>query len=313
MIAPRTISRLVRCYPPAWRSRYGEELEVLLLDSSAAEGIPWRTQVDVVLAGGRERLRAAEFGDGGVPADRARAGALLVLCAWALFIMAGAAVQKVSEHWQAAMPAASRALPSAAFDVLVVAAVGASALVASGIAASLPTLARFLKDGGGATIRRHALGAAVLSAAALAATVVLVMWARGLTGSERAGHDGRYAAGFVGWALLVTACLGAWTVLAVTTARRLPLPVATLALLARLACAVAVAMSVMSAATVVWWAALANAAPWFLSGRPAGVAGSPFVPQLAAAAALMVLATVLGGAGARRAMRALPALNRPAS
>ena len=50
-------------------------------------------------------------------------------------------------------------------------------------------------------------------------------------------------------------------------------------------------MGVMTAATAVWWASLADAAPWFLAGWP---------PQLMAATALMVLATtVLGATGPR--------------
>jgi len=295
----------MRCYPSTWRARYGEELEALLVETSADGRISWRTQIDVAIGGGREWLRAAGLGDAGTPADRARAGALLALCAWALFVIAGSGVQKVSEHWQSAT---GGALPSAAFDVLVATAVGASLLVATGMAVTLPSFARFLRDGGWPTIRRRALAAAFVSGATVGVTVGLVVWAHRLTGNERAGQDAGYAVAFVLWALLVIACLGAWTVAAITTARRLRLPAATLGLQARLACAVTVAMGLMTVATVVWWVALADAAPWFLAGRPAGAAGSPFAPQLVAAAGLMVLATALSAAGAQRAVRALPAL-----
>jgi hypothetical protein len=61
----------------------------------------------------------------------------------------------------------------------------------------------------------------------------------------------------------------------VATARRLRLRAATLRVEAWLADAVTVAMAVMTVATVVWRAALANAAPWFLAGKPVGSSASP--------------------------------------
>lgn len=110
------------------------------------------------------------------------------------------------------------------------------------------------------------------------------------------------------WALLVIVGFAAWTAAAVTTARRLRLSAVTLALQARLSCAVTVAMGVMTAATLVWWAALAHAAPWSLAGRPPGEVASPVVPQLVVVCAVMACATLLGAVGAQRAIRALPAL-----
>src|SRR5204863_5952572 len=85
---------------------------------------------------------------GGTPAERMRGGTLLVLCAWGLFVIAGIGVQKFSEHWQAVTPSGSRALPTAAFDVLVAGAAIASALIVAGVAATLPSLTRFLRTGG---------------------------------------------------------------------------------------------------------------------------------------------------------------------
>ncbi len=67
-------------------------------------------------------------------------------------------------------------------------------------------------------------------------------------------------------------------------------------------------MAVMSTATIVWWIALGNSAPWFLAGRPVGESGSVLAPQLLLAAVVMVGATLLGGFASRRALRALPAI-----
>jgi hypothetical protein len=306
--APRTSGWLVRLYPPAWRARYGEELEALIVASSDGRRVTWRVRADVALGAVRERLRAAGLtGDGPAP-TRVRGGALLTLCAWALFTVAGLAVQKFSEHWQDATPADSRALPSAAFAALVIAAVCGSLLVLAGIGSAMPSLAAFLRAGGWPTIRRRVVIAAVVTGAAIAATVALVVWAHALTGRERDGHDLAYAIAFVAWALLIVATLFSWTAAAVAAAGRLRLPAATLRIASRLAGGAAVAMAAMTAATAVWWASLADAAPWFLAGRPVGSNASPVAPELAVAATLMLLATLLGGAGAYRAARALPGL-----
>lgn len=306
-------SGLLRLYPPVWRERYGQELEDLIVEASGGGPVPWRMRADVMLGAARERLRAAGLTGDGAPGDRARGGALLVLCAWALFVVAGLAVQKASEHWQDAVPAPQRALPSAAFDVLVVVAVIASLLVLAGIAAALPRLSALVHDGGWPAIRPKIVTAGLFTIVALSATAGLVIWAHGLTPRRRAGHDLAYAIAFAAWAALVVAALVAWTVAAVAAARRLRLRPATLRLEAWAACAVTAGMGVMTAATALWWAAVAGRAPWFLAGTPAGSAESPLAPQLVAAAALMLIATLLGVAGSRQALRALPALSEQRS
>ncbi|MGH3051049.1 MAG: hypothetical protein ACRDLK_12910 [Gaiellaceae bacterium] len=67
-----------------------------------------------------------------------------------------------------------------------------------------------------------------------------------------------------------------------------------------------VAMAAITTATAIWWAALANSAPWFLAGKPVGAAGSPVAPALLVAALLMLAATLCGALGCGRAVRALP-------
>lgn len=309
MSASRTSGLLLALYPPGWRERYGEELEALIVESSDGERVPWRVRLDVARAGARERRHEAGLSGDGAPSDQVRGGALVVLCAWALFVVGGVGVQKLSEHWQDVTPTASRGLPSDAFTGLVVAAACASVLVLVGIGCALPSLARFLRGGGWTTIRRRVAPAALLTGVAIAATVALVIWAGGLNPRQRDGHDVAYAIGFVTWALVAVACLLAWTVGAVATARRLALRTPTLKVEAWIAVAVTVAMGVMTVATMVWWVAISDAAPWFLAGRPVGESGSPLAPQLVVSAALMVLASLLGVAGSRRAVRALPVIS----
>jgi hypothetical protein len=301
MSADRTGRRLLRLYPEGWRARYGDELEALIVDASGGGRVPWRTRLDVARSAASERLAAAGLGDGGTAGERVRGGVLLVLCAWALFVAGGLVVQKTSEHWQAATPAADRALPSAAFGVLAGAAACASLLVVAGAALALPSLLGFLRQGGWPQIRSRVIAATVVTDVAVVATIGLVAWASTLSAHERNGGDAAYAVAFVAWALLVLACLATWTHAAVTTARRLRLPDATLRAETWIAAAVTLAMVAMTVAAFVWWAALAGAAPWFLSGRPAGVSG--------ATVALMLTAAALAAAGTRQAVRALPALH----
>ncbi len=294
MKSERACRLLLRAYPPAWRARYGDELVSLMLESGERGRVAWRACRDVLLAGARERLRAAGLsGDSVPPAARARAGSLLVLCAWSLFVVAGMMVQRVSEHWRGTAPAAGRTLPAIAFDGLVAAAAIAAVLVLAGAACALPALVAFLRAGRFGEIRAHWARAARLSAAGAAATAGLVAWAQRLSAAQRDGHDTAYALGFSAWGLLLVVCLAAWTYAAVATARRIEWPARALVALARLAAGVAAAMGAITVATALWWAALP-------ASSPSAGASAP----LLAALAIMVAATALGLAGARRALAA---------
>lgn len=307
MSAARTRGLLLRCYPPAWRARYGDELEELIVESSRGRRAPVRIWSNVALAGWRERLRASGLtGDDVPPGERSRAGTLLVLCAWALFVIGGMIVQKASEHWQSATPASSQGLPAGAFDALVVAAALGSVLVLAGVACVCPSLVAFMRGGGWREIRGVVLRASLVTVPTVAVTVALLVWAHRLSSEQRNGHDSAYLLGFGAWGLLIVACLVAWTVAGVATARRLAFSASLLRLEAWLAAAVSATMAAMTIATAVWWAAVASAAPWFFTGRPVGTSTSALVPQLLLAMLLMLIATPLAIAGALRALRTLP-------
>jgi hypothetical protein len=302
--AERTSGLLLRLYPPGWRARYGDELELLILETSGGR-VPWRTRLDVVRAAGRERLRDAGLAGDRPPAERMRGGVLLALCAWALFVVAGMVVQKLSEHWQSATPRGSRGLPAAAFDVLLAGAALDSVLVVAGVALVLPRLLAFVRTGGLRHVRRQLLVALTLSACAVPASVGVIVWADGLSAAARNGHDAAYGVAAGLWALLLACCLAAWTAVGVAVARRLDLSTVVLRVESLLAAGVAASMAAMTVATVVWWASLAHAAPWFFTGAPAGASGSVLAPPLLLVAGLlMVVATAAAGAGAFRALRA---------
>jgi hypothetical protein len=248
------MSRLVALYPAAWRARYGSELEDLIA-AMREDGRPaWRLSLDVARGAGREWLHAA----------RGRDGLLVVLWAWALTVVAGAGVQKTTEHGT---------------PLLLIAALLGAVFVSAGIALALPAAVRFLRDPAGrAAVREPALTAFALGAVALLALGGLVAWASHLSAAARDGHDAPYTAAFLATGLLGIAALAAWTALATSIARRIEIPRAEpfLAL------------------------ALALTLPAILTGTaltPGSAAD--LIPALTA----MTLATVMAGTGARQALR----------
>jgi hypothetical protein len=296
--AARTGERLLRFYPPAWRRRYGEELKELIVEASDSGGVPWRTRIDVALAGYRERVRAAGLEPGGAPADRVRARVLLVLCAWALFVVGGMVVGKFSEHWQDAVPASGGSVGRLAFTLLVAAACCGSALVLAGVAIVVPRFLRSLRRGGWGQARRPLARTLLVGTTLVAATAGLAIWGGSLDTHQREGGDLVYAVGFVAWALLVVATIATATAAAVAIARQVNLAAPVLRALAWIGAGTALAMAVVAAATIVWWIELAGVAPWFFSGQTAGQGGSALAPQLIAAAAVMVASALVAGRSA---------------
>ena len=298
MSARRRTARLLRLYPSDWRARYGDELESLILETSGGR-VPWGTRIDVARSAGRERLACAGLTGDRQPADRMRGATLLVLCAWAVFVVAGLTVQRLAEHWPDATPAAERDVPGAAFDTLVAVAGIGSVLVIAGVVAALPAARRFLRAGRWGEVRRHLLAAALLTCAAALATAGVVAWTSHDTASSTGALDVAIGAAY---AVVIVACIAGWTVAGVATARRLELSRSVLRLQSLLAAGIAASMAVMTAATVVWWIAVAEAAPWFLTGAPPGAAATPLAPAPLMATALMALASAAGIAGAARAV-----------
>ena len=114
------IAALLLLFPRAWRARYGEELTQLVAETSRAgshrggSAVIWcaRPPPNAHGASGSSVIALSRT-------DRATGGCLAVLWAWVAFVVAGTVVQKASEHWQGAVPAGDRALPTVAFSVLV--------------------------------------------------------------------------------------------------------------------------------------------------------------------------------------------------
>jgi hypothetical protein len=285
-----------------------------MMEDSLGGGRPTpRFRLSIAWAGVRERAyQSGVLGASSSPADRARAGSLIVLCAWAAAVVAGANFAKLAEHYDSAMPVGSRSrsLARAAFVTIEVAGVVAAGLVAIGALAALPAFVRFVRNGGWPHIRRHVISAAVLTAVAMAGTGGLFAWSRSLSNAQRNGADFPYGVAFLAWAFVSAGALVLWTSAAVAAARRLDLARRVLAMEAAAATVVAVALVAITAATALWWAAVASAIPWWLQGAGPGTPSSPFDLRIALTMALLLAATVAASygvtriAGSRRELRA---------
>ena len=307
MSADRTSAILLRLYPPRWRDRYGEELAGLIVETSGGR-VPWRVRRDVAGAALRERGRSVLGWSDRSPRETIASALTSVLWAWLLVVVGGCAVAKTAEHWQAATPPGSRSLPAHAFDMLIAAASAGALIVAAGAALAVPAVVSLLRSGPCGRIRRAFAVALGSTAALVPATFGLAAWAHGLTAAQRNGHDAAYGGAFAAWVALFVVCLAAWTRLGSRLGRQAHLSPFVLRVEAWLAGGAATAMALVTTATVVWWAALADAAPWYFGGGPRGSAGATVTWPLVVAGLLILTGSLLAAAAAGRALRALPAL-----
>ena len=97
-------------------------MTALLEDSYAtASDVPVRARLGLVRRGLAERAREAGFiGSALEPAQELRAGAVLVLCGWPLFLIAGAVFGKFADNWWTGTPAVDRLPASASFNAVAV-------------------------------------------------------------------------------------------------------------------------------------------------------------------------------------------------
>jgi len=301
----RDRSELLRWYPPAWRERYGEEF-LALIDDELGEGEPGvGLRLSLVGHGLVERLRGTQFARPSPSEDSARrGGSLLVLVAWAAFMVGGAGFSKAAEHFDAAVPPRAHILPQVSFDVVVIAAVLGGLLVVAGAAIAIPALLRLVWAGRWPELRGHVVRAGLVTAATVALTIPLSLWAHNLSDAQRNGASTGYGMAFLGWVVLGVASLALWTAVAVAVGRRVELSERALRVEGGLAIALALLMVVITAAAATWWGAMAVYAPSFLSGRSSGTAASAFDLPLVVAVGVMVVGLAVSGFGVRRLRRA---------
>jgi len=301
----------LRWYPRAWRARYGDELVALMEDTYGGNTAPLRRRLGVVRAGLSEHLHALGVGGGELdPGERVRSGSLLVLCAWALFVVAGSGFAKLTEHWDVVTPRSDRWLPAGAYDTVQWAAGIGVVIVLVAAVATLPPAVRFLRDGGWAQVRRPVGLAVGASAAAAVLSTALFVWSHHIGSRQRNGGSWPYAAVGIVWALMVVVALAACTGGAVAVCRRLRLSPLVLRLEGLLAMLLTLAMVAVIGGTLVWWGAIATDAPGFLSASGAGLFGSPGPLTLVVAGLLMLVGLLVAISGASRVARSFPAVSR---
>jgi hypothetical protein len=288
--------RVLRWYPPAWRERYGDELSALLDDLYGDGRVPARAQVGLARAAMGERLRAADLVGSSERSAAARAGALVVLGAWAVFVLAGSVFAKFAEHWQEMTAPSRQSVPAAAYDVVFIAAVVGAALVLAGSIVALPALVRWARAGGWRELRRPLVGLALLTVVVLVATAAAALWAHHLSDAARNGGSPGYTAAFLGWAALVSVWVLLTAATVVAVARRLSFGDWASRVLSGLAVALAIVMLAVAAAVVTWWLALLGSAPALFGP---GLRGA-LAPLLVASVGAMALAVLAAGFGVRR-------------
>jgi hypothetical protein len=298
---------LLRWYPSAWRQRYGDELLGLLEDTYGDQSIPFRCRLSLVRAGTLERLRGSGLErDSNESRERVRSGSLLVLCAWAVFVVAGAGFAKFAEHWDAVTPKGARRLPADAYDAVQWAAQLGALVVLVAAAVSLPAFVRSIRQGGWAPIRRSVVRAIVVTSTAALATVGVVVWAHHLSPRQRNGALWPYTGVGALWALMIIATIATCAIAAVTVVRRLRFSARILKLLGASALVITLAMVVIIGGTLVWWGAVAADAPWFFGSGLFGSAASPTPPAMVIAGILMIVGLFAALLGAGRVVRSLP-------
>ena len=296
--------RLLRWYPAEWRHRYGDELAALVEDTLDGRPPPVRLRLSLACAGTAERLRSGGVvGTSRPPAEWLRAGALVVLAAWAGVVVAAGAFAKVSEHFATVAPPASLGTARAAFDLVAAAGAFATLSVVAGALVAQPAAMRFLWSGGWPGVRRPVLRAGVATAVVAGALPELVRWAHRLDVAQRNGADPRYSTAFVGWAVAAGVALALWTAAGVGLARRIDLGPRVLRVEAALAVGVAVAAAVIGVSVAVWWATMARVAPWFLSGSAPGTRPSTWTADRIGVEGLLAVAVVVAAYGLVRVLR----------
>lgn len=299
----KDLSRMLRWYPATWRERYGDEMVALMEDELAGRRPDLRLRLSTAWSGVRERAHETGLVASGAPLERLRAGSVLVLFSWAVFVLAGISFSKIAEHFAQALPSSARPVAQHAFDVVAVLGVAGVAIVIVGTVVALGPLTRYVRGGGWVRVRRSVHRAVATSVVLLGATVGLVVWAHHLNSLQRNGHNVAYVSAFLLCGLLFAAVLAQWTQVAARWVRLVPWRSATLRVEAALAVALGVVMATITIAAAVWWSSIGLHAPWFLRGSRVGVAVSAFTPSIVATMTLMAGAGALGVVGVTRIAR----------
>jgi MFS family permease len=301
--------RMLRWYPPHWRSKYAEGMTALLEDTYGAGRVPLTVRLSLVKTGSMERAREVGFiGSATSPHERARAGSLLVLCGWGAFMIAGAIFAKFTDNWGASqLGGAHRGFVTALYGLVQWAGVAGAIVVLSAAILVVPSLRRLLAGGDWISVRQPMRRAFVAVAFIVASAAVIVTWAHFLSYHERNGGLAVYGYVLGAWSLAVSVAVGVVTSAAVSVARRLDLSRRTVQWLSTMAVVLTSIMFVTLAAMVAWWSIESVRAPVFMRngiGNGLFYTSSEFPLALIVASLLMGVGLCAAIGGAVRVVRA---------
>jgi len=292
--------RVLRWYPASWRERYGDELIDLLDDTYGDTPLPVRARWAIVCAGLNERCRDAGVVGATPPRDdRVRGGALIILVAWSLFVVAGSGFAKYSEHWSAVTPHADQLVPTVAFDIVQGAAYVATATCVVAAFISWPSFWRFARREGIGPVLRRVRPAVVAVVVSVLSTAVIVVVAHhlGATNRNAAGPYGVFA---LSWAALLVLCLGTVVVTIGRVVLRLDYSTRQRRYVSMAASMAMLAMVAIFVSTLVWWIAIAQHASWFFASGVVGRPGISAPMAMVVCASIMLVGVVIAIWGVRR-------------
>ena len=291
----------LKWYPRSWRDQYGDEFVTFLHDRYGDGPVPLSARLSMVRSGTVERLRAGGAIGTSVDSDRRIRGAsLLVLCAWGLFVVVGAAFAKYTEHWPLSTPRVDQRLPAVAMGTVQgAAAAGVLILLVAGLV-TLPALVDLVRADGWRSMWATARAMVISVAVAGVAFVVIVAWNHQLSPSQSVNAPWALkAVGVIGGLLVVgalTVCAG--TIVAIV--HRLGLSHRATRALGLLAIAMAGVLALIFVGTLTWWIATAIHAPWFFGSLVPGSSGSPAPLAMVIFSLMMLSGLVLAGLGTAR-------------
>jgi hypothetical protein len=171
MTAERRAKQLLRCYPAAWRARYGDEFAALLLDELHERPRSARRTADVVFSGLLARAQAAGLaGPQLEPERQLRVGLAALACSLAVFAVAGVALwSQLTIGWQWSEPTSGATRAG-----MLLMSGSMLAMVLLGLLAIAPlgwSLARSVAAGDGRTVVGAAIVVVVAGAALTAGSI----------------------------------------------------------------------------------------------------------------------------------------------
>jgi hypothetical protein len=236
---------------------------------------------------------------------------LVVLCGWALFVIAGSGFAKYAEHWDLVTPRHDRPIPSAAFLAVQAAAAAGVVVFSVAVLIALPALVHLIRERGWGAVRTPLRVTIVTSGIALVATVSIIVWSHHSASPPL--NNGLWPDKIAGmaWVVVVVAAIACGTAAIVAVVTQLDPSRRAARALGVLAVAMAAVLLAIFLGMVTWWIATAINAPWFFGSGVRGSTGPVAPPAMIGIGVLMVAGLMLGMYGAVSVLTNLRTVSRP--